>query len=143
MMSPICPACGSLAKASNTRYGIRHTCCGLHSWDGKPIVSQQVHDARQRCHAAFDPIWQKADIAYEITEPVGSDAHAKAVKRIRKSMRNRAYHFLSFVTGLPEPECHMSDQADLSKLAAIEAAAKVATPHAVRDWWHSNEARAA
>jgi len=55
---PVCPKCGKQAQTSSTRYGPRHSCCGLHSWDGKPLVDQATHDARQAAHAAFDQLWK-------------------------------------------------------------------------------------
>lgn len=135
---PRCPRCLHPAMTRETRYGYRHQCCGLHSWDGKPLVSQEVHDARQRCHALFDPIWKNAESLYRIEEPEGTEAHDTAVRRIRKAMRNRAYYYLAHVTQLPEPECHMSNQADLRKLALLERAMKDMTPAIVRDWWRAN-----
>ncbi|MGP9819243.1 hypothetical protein ACTZWW_04440 [Salinarimonas sp. NSM] len=136
MARPTCPSCGKPAEERRTRYGVRHSCCGLHSWGGRPLVSQAVHDARQRAHAAFDPLWQRAEEAYQLAEPAGPERD-QAVKRIRRTARNRAYEYISHVTGMPEPECHMSAQDDLAKLAAIEAVALGASPAIVRAWWKS------
>ena len=102
--TPICPKCSAFAKATQTSYGVRHSCCGLHSWDGKPLVSQEVHDARKLFHATFDPIW-----------------------RGRRYLRSRAYYYLSHVTGLPENECHGARQQDLDKLRRITEAARKIT----------------
>ena len=49
-------------------------------------------------------------------------------------MRNAAYEYIAEMTGLPEPECHMSRQTDLAKLRLIEEAAKAATTKKVRRW---------
>jgi len=143
MNTPVCPKCSMNARATQTRYGVRHECCGLHSWDGKPLVSKEVHAARNRCHAAFDPLWQDAPRFYEITEAPGSKERAAAKKRIRKSARNRAYHYIAHVTGLSEPDCHMAGQADLEKLAQIEVAALAASPEIIRNWWKSQLEQAA
>lgn len=56
---PVCPKCGRTAKTVETRFGMRHKCCGMHSWRGKPLVDQETHDLRQQAHAAIDPLWQK------------------------------------------------------------------------------------
>jgi len=130
--APICPSCGEAAQVKNTRYGLRSSCddCGLWSWDLKPLVSEQVHKARIRAHAAFDPIWKHAENAY--FEPPTSNRQRK---KLRRTMRNRAYLMLSHLTGLPEPECHMSEQTDLDKLALIERTAAGMTPEMVRDWY--------
>ena len=137
MNTPICPSCGSEAAKFNTRYGIRHSCCGLHSWGGKELVSQEIHDARQMFHAAFDRLWKTGETIYQIREPEGSQKRLKAIKKIRRSARNRAYQYVSAVSGLPEPECHGSSQTDLTKLTWITKVAQSCTgPGEVREWWH-------
>ncbi len=86
--SPICPKCGSEAKAVTTRYGTRHACCDLHSWDGKPLVDQATHDARKAAHDAFDRLWKKGP---------------------RRLMdRGEAYAELRVELDLSPDECHMS-----------------------------------
>ena len=136
-----CPECGRNARNTMTKYGLRSDCvhCGLHSWHSKPLVSKDVHRARNHCHAVVDPIWQNAETAYEIEEVPGNKAHRRAIKNIQKAMRNRVYAWLSAMTGLPEPECHMAGQRDIAKLRRIYAAAKQGTPQIVRDWAKSRE----
>lgn len=46
--APICPSCGQPAKERMTRYGVRHDCCGLWSWGGKPLVDAATHAARRQ-----------------------------------------------------------------------------------------------
>jgi hypothetical protein len=104
-------------------------------------VTPDVHEARQAFHAAFDPLWQGATDAYSIHEKKGTEGHAKAVKRIRKAARNRAYQWLSEATGLPEPECHGGEQTDIAKLRRLtDAARRCAGPDEVRRWWKAKEA---
>lgn len=95
-----CPKCGDKAKRTETRYGFRHECCGLHSWGSKPLVSQEVHALRQRFHATFDPIWKR-----------------------RLMARGAAYLALADVTGLPEQECHGARQECPDKLRRLIDAA--------------------
>ncbi len=57
-LPPVCPKCRKMAEQKETGHGIRSECCGLWSWDGKPLVSAETHLARQRAHAAFDPLWK-------------------------------------------------------------------------------------
>lgn len=114
-----CPNCGHEAFQSRTQFGRRDSCqpCGLHSWEGKPLVSAEIHEARKNCHELFDTIWKDAHQSYEITEPVGTEARRIAEKRIRNTARNRAYRYIAYVTGLPEKECHMADQTDMLSCA--------------------------
>lgn len=134
-MINLCPKCARPAKESQTRYGIRHDCCGLHSWGGKPLVTPQVLAARQRFHAVFDPLWQDADTFYDLKEPWGSADYERAARRIQRTARNRAYHWLAARTGLPEPECHGAKQTDLRKLDALIRAARACTgPEEIRNW---------
>lgn len=132
---PICPKCGKPANVTSTSFGWRYDHCGLHSWDGKPLVSPAVHAARQRFCAAFDRLWKTAETAYEITESPATDAYRNAVKRIRIAARNRAYRYLAAMTGLPEPECHGATQDDLDKLDRLTTiAAACVGPEEVRYW---------
>ena len=84
--APICPRCGKPAEATETKYGTRHDCCGLHSWHGKPLETQGTHDARKRAHAAFDPLWK----------------HGGPLRR------KDAYKVLARKLRLPGRECHIS-----------------------------------
>jgi hypothetical protein len=130
----ICPKCGREAFGHVTSYGIRHACCELHSWGGKPLVSQAVHDARQEFHKAFDRLWKTADRIYVLKEPAGSPQYRRACQRIRLSARDRAYRYIAEVTGLPEPECHGAAQTDIDKLRRLtEAALACAGPEVVRN----------
>jgi hypothetical protein len=141
MSAPICPTCGNPAEAVKTVYGLKHRCCGLWSWDGKPLVSAEIHKARQHCHAVVDRLWKNAPSLYQISEKRGTPDHTRAVKRIRQRARSRVYPWLAAVTGLPETECHMAAQTDLAKLRLIWRAARDATPATVRDWAKRQEAR--
>jgi len=133
---PICPICGNQAERAETRHGVRDRCepCGLWSWEGRPLVSAEVHQARQHCHAVFDRLWKTAPLAYQIAEQPGSVAYKKAIARIRRKARNRAYQYVAAMLGLPEPEVHMSVQSDIEILRRIYATAKAATPQMIRDW---------
>lgn len=142
ILSPVCPRCMNKARTTRTRFGLRHECCGLRSWDGKPLETPEVMAARTYCHAAFDSLWRTAEEIYEIRERPLTEEYERAVRRIRKAARHRAYAYISFVTGLPEGECHMTVQRDLRKLALIERVARETTPQMVRDWWKRQPERA-
>jgi len=92
---PNCPTCGSQANSADGTFGIRHDCCGLSSWNYKPLQTQATLDARKAAHAAFDPLWQTGAFA----------------------TRNKAYDWLSEQIGIPRKQCHMAlmteDQARL------------------------------
>jgi hypothetical protein len=82
---PCCPVCGGHPPAQQTHYGVRHQCCGLHSWDGKALVSPETHAARRAAHAAFDALWKERLIG-----------------------RSEAYKELSKYLHLTPAETHMS-----------------------------------
>jgi len=54
----ICPSCGGFAVPSNTQWGVRHDCCGLHSWNNAPLKSAEYYKAKCDAHDAFDPLWK-------------------------------------------------------------------------------------
>lgn len=82
---PTCPECGKTALVTPTRYGNRYSCCGLWSWDAKPLADARTHAARQAAHAAFDKLW-----------------------KVEGYSRSRCYRALSDVLGLPGEDCHMA-----------------------------------
>ena len=132
--APTCPKCNQPAQRQKTRYGDRFACCGLWSWDGKPLVSADVHKARQHCHMAVDPLWQKAPETYDIAEKSGTPERLEAEQRIMKSARGRTYRFIADKLKLPEPDVHMAGQEDVATLRQIYAAAKATDPQAIRTW---------
>ena len=134
-MIVVCPRCLKPAKMVITQYGMRHSCCDMWSWGGKPLVPETVHRARQQFHTAFDRLWNEAEIVYDIRELPGSVAYDRVVAKIRRTARNRAYFWLSSVSGLPEPQCHGADQTNLRDLHhLIKCALTCAGPAQVRDW---------
>lgn len=136
MKDPQCPTCQKTARSVPTKYGVRHDCCGLHSWDGKPLVSQQIHDARQSFHRAFDRLWNRAEVAYEINEEPDTRAWDLAVGKIRRAARNRAYLYIADKTKLPESACHGSEQEDIEILDRLtEAANRCSGPLEIRAWF--------
>lgn len=94
---PVCPQCGRFAKQAETRYGLRSQCCGLWSWDGRPLVDEGTHRARQAAHAAFDPIWQQ-----------------------RRMSRTAAYKWLRKALGLDYVP-HMADMDALTAARVVAA----------------------
>lgn len=91
-----CPVCGSDVPGKDTRYGMRHTCCGLHSWGGKPLVSKKVHAARRAYGEAIEELLNGCQ---ELTETF--------------------YAYMAFVSGLPEAECHGGQQEDARVLQRL------------------------
>lgn len=45
--APICPKCGHKAETTLTKHGPRHECCGMWSWDWKPLQSAATMAARR------------------------------------------------------------------------------------------------
>lgn len=93
MAAVICPCCNKPAQESQTKYGIRHDCCGLRSWGGKPLADGDTMMARKCAHASFDQLWKKGHMS-----------------------RGAAYKALSKHLGVPTDEAHMSIMpADLAR----------------------------
>jgi len=81
----VCQECGGDAVPTQTRFGVRHDCCGLWSWGGKPLTDRATHEARRRAHESFDRIW------------VGSHLS-----------RTKAYRGLSEHLEMAPRDCHIS-----------------------------------
>jgi len=84
MIDIICPVCGATAQTVYTRYGPRHSCCGLWSWGYAPLVDEETHEARKAAHAAFDPLWREHGFK-----------------------RSQAYSLLAAKLGIKRKKCHM------------------------------------
>lgn len=84
-VAPICPVCEKPAQLAHSPYGVKHKCCGLWSWDGKPLVDAATHIARREAHEVFDRLWKGGTLS-----------------------RGKAYKLLREELGLTEPECHMA-----------------------------------
>lgn len=98
----ICPVCGEHAMRSKTRYGDRHECCGMHSWNGAPLATPQTHAARSAAHAAFDAIWKSGRIK-----------------------RGTAYQLLAEELGLSRADCHMKIMDEETALKVPAAAKRI------------------
>lgn len=112
---PICPRCRRPVPGRPTQYGPRHECCGLRSWNGKPLVDPAVLKAREACHEIFDRLWQ------------GGKQHGKA-------RRNDCYRYMAEQLGMPEPEIHMSVMTDLGLMRRFYVVARDVTPEAINTW---------
>lgn len=82
---PTCRECGKLAKTTKGAFGFYHECCGMASWNGKPLVTKATLAARQAAHRAFDPLWKDGLLT-----------------------RTEAYAILAQKLGIPLKKCHMS-----------------------------------
>ena len=97
-LAPICPKCQRPARVTATRFGLRADCCGLHSWDLKPLVSPATHDARKLAHATFDPIWKGGKLS-----------------------RGEAYRRLALAMEMTSDECHISLMTEADANRAVQA----------------------
>lgn len=80
-----CPVCGNEPIQSETKYGLRNSCCGLWSWGkNEPLVDSRTHAARRAAHESFDQLWKS-----------------------EKMTRTEAYRWLSGVLGLSKKLCHI------------------------------------
>lgn len=95
----------------STRFRCTATCCTV-TWDGTPRTTpadKATRELRQRCHDAFDPLWQREDGPFWTPGKKG---------------RKRAYHWMESALGL-KPGCAHIGMLDyrrcLRLLAAIES----------------------
>lgn len=70
----------------------------MWSWGDKPLVDAETHEARQKAHEAFDPLWKTG-----------------------RMTRNEAYSALQWATGLSEKNCHMA-RMDAERAKRVPAA---------------------
>jgi hypothetical protein len=78
-------------------YGVRAACCGLWSWNGKPLVDGETHVARIRAHAAFDPLWKN-----------GLFKRGEGYRRLARAM------------GLTQEQCHISTMDRRNALRVVD-----------------------
>lgn len=83
--TPICPLCGGTVTMSKGAYGMKAECCGLWSWNGKPLVGRTTHKARIFAHEEFDQLWKSGRLS-----------------------RGECYRRLQVETGLSKDECHIA-----------------------------------
>ena len=109
---PVCPKCGSKARETKTRYGLRNMCCDLWSWDRHPLVDAETHGARNAAHKAFDALWRGTSLS-----------------------RSKAYKMLAEEMNLTAEQCHMKlMDADTAHRVpvAVQAIKERATQQAVK-----------
>lgn len=58
IQAPICPKCGAEAIEMQSQWGVKHVCCDLWSYGGKPLVDKRTHGARIKAHESFDLLWR-------------------------------------------------------------------------------------
>lgn len=82
--------CGKRATLTVTRHPsgkmrVKAVCCGLWSWDNKPLVDARTHGARIEAHRAFDMLWKNGMVK-----------------------RPEAYRRLAILMGIPQEHCHIA-----------------------------------
>ena len=90
--APICPRCGDAAILSVGKFGTKAECCGLWSWNLKPLVDRETHASRIRAHDAFDALWKRGTVS-----------------------RGEAYRHLQIAMGVSKTECH------IAQMTAVQA----------------------
>lgn len=53
---PICPRCGWEAFEIATKFGPRSSCCGLWSWNRKPLADASTHAIRKQLAPLMDQV---------------------------------------------------------------------------------------
>ena len=122
---PVCPYCGEISRQATgdelyphrrdlyaKRFWICDPCdawVGCHPGTETPLgrlANADLRKAKQRAHAAFDPIW-----------------------KTKKLRRSEAYAWLSGALGLPREECHigMFDEAMCARVVEVCRSQEIAT----------------
>lgn len=97
-MSPVCPKCGQESITTISKWGPRHVCCDLWSYNGKDLADGATHRARIEAHELFDAIWKTGEAS-----------------------RKDAYRLLAKQLGLTGAECHIGLM-DLATLRRVSGA---------------------
>jgi len=146
---PHCPYCGSEARLVDSSliygrsYGMAWVCgnyprcdayVGCHKGTDKPLgrlADSRLRAAKKRAHAVFDPLWQDAHHLYEPL-PEGKEGR-RAVRRIHKTARTRAYAWLAHQIGVAGDACHIGEF-DLEQCEATVRLCQEVTPDDIRAW---------
>lgn len=99
-VAPLCPTCGKHARCSPGKFGVKAECCGLWSWNHKPLVGRETHRARILAHDAFDALWKRGAVP-----------------------RSEAYRRLGVVMGLSAADCHIALMTAEQALRVVEIVA--------------------
>lgn len=106
---------------------------GAHS-DGTPLgIPGSIEDkaARQRAHAALDPIWQDCMKEY-------GDPGQRSEEELRRIARGRAYRWLAAeLGGLTPAECHIGNF-DAERCEQVVRICQGATYAEIRAWCKAN-----
>lgn len=138
-----CPDCGSTMQLRPSRYGHFYGCTGYPECrgthgahpDGSPLgtpADRETKHARIEAHGAFDRLWKWAPDYYEIDEN-DKEGRERAVKRIQRAARNRAYAWLAHEMGIDRDACHIGSF-DRATYARVQALCESTDAGAIRRW---------
>lgn len=116
-----CPHCQGPVVVAETRYGRRSSCkaCGIHGWDDKEMVPQELHDARQAAHRAFDALWRDEGSSPSMRPKLG-----EPIMR-----RGAAYRALQDALGMTPQDCHMANMSLEDALRVPAAVEQIRRTH--------------
>jgi ribosomal protein S27AE len=95
--APICPRCGGNPTFSTGKFGTKAECCGLWSWNLKPLVPRETHAARIQAHDVFDRLWKGGVLA-----------------------RGECYRRLQAAMGMSKDECHIAQMSERQAQQVVE-----------------------
>ncbi len=95
--APLCPRCGMAPAVRAGKFGLRAECCGLWSWNLKPLVGRETHAARIMAHDTFDALWKNGTLS-----------------------RGEGYRRLGLAMGLSIAECHIGQMTETQALRVVE-----------------------
>lgn len=88
--APLCMKCGNPTKLFQAidpvgRSRVKAMCCGMWSWNNKPLVDRRTHGARIEAHRAFDRLWKNKMVT-----------------------RKEAYRRLAILMVMTNEQCHIA-----------------------------------
>lgn len=154
-MPVLCPYCFEQARLADSAevyggrsYGRIWLCrnypdcdayVGVHDGTEEPkgrLANADLRQAKIEAHRVFDPLWRGAPDLY--TLPEEGPERKKAIRRIQRAARNRAYAWLAEQMGIPKNECHIGWM-DLERCREAERICRDACPELIREWAKSAE----
>jgi hypothetical protein len=131
---PVCPVCARPVPGTPTRFGRRHECCGLHSWDYRPLVDPAVHAARKTFVAAINGFCERTVAETLFVAPPGHPSRLAAESVVAAVTRRRLHRWLAALFDLPPTLTEPAKQDDLVILNALIKTVEGADTSTVRRW---------
>lgn len=116
---------------------------GAHP-DGSPLgvpADERTRKARMRAHREFDRLWKNAPQFYSIQEEQGTPERGRAIQRIQRAARPRAYRWLADRLSMDVDDCHVGMMDEFTCELVVRLCRGV-TAADVRKWYKRRQVKA-